>query len=205
MSGTQFLCLVPYFLWLLSRGYSLIPWLCSYSWVPWGCQNWRDRSWQATTPRALQREHAETASLSVKESYLLFLGQALGLAHIQSLWRSFQGMQTGNTILGLSLCLNTAHQDLPPKRNLYPHCRLEIPFLGSRSASIQLTRISPQKGVCTLIWSPNFVHCCTGTPPNHLALETGRASLCNSIVLYVFAFFKSCCLLKGLDFKLPEI
>ena len=142
----------------------MIPWLCFCSWVPRGCHNWRDRSWKATTPRALQREHTEMPQSFCERGLLAILREGFHSGNIQGLWRGSQGTQTGNTIFGLCLGLTTAHQYLP------------------------------QKGASVLSWSPNVVDCCTGTPPDHLAPEASRSSLYNSIGLNMFAFFKSCCL-----------
>ena len=38
------------------RGHPLISW---HSWAPWGCNNWKDSSWEATTPRERHREQTE--------------------------------------------------------------------------------------------------------------------------------------------------
>ena len=45
-----------------------------HSCVLWGCHCWRDRPWEASTPRALQREHTETPQLSCDRGLLAILG-----------------------------------------------------------------------------------------------------------------------------------
>ena len=64
---------------------------------------------------------------------------------------------------------------------------------ASASASLQLTSVS-QKGAYTLAWIPIFVIAAQGVPPDGLALGASGAYACGPTGLYIFAFFKSCCL-----------
>ena len=65
-----------------------------------------------------------------------------------------------------------------------------MPSLLSPSASLQLT----QKGDYTLIWSLNICDRHPGDTSRLPGLVPCRAYICSPTGLYIFAYFKSCCL-----------
>lgn len=71
-----------------------LPLVGLHSWVPWSCNNWRDSSWQPTTPRALHREHTETQPQSFWERGLFVCPSTLTWSGFWSgLWRCSQGVE----------------------------------------------------------------------------------------------------------------
>ena len=82
--------------------------LCSL--VPQECDNYRDNSGLATTPRTLHRQQTDTHPQRFHERCLLAspgalaLGEGFRISHIQRLWRCSQGIQAeGEHLCILSL------------------------------------------------------------------------------------------------------
>lgn len=59
--------------------------------------------------------------------------------------------------------------------------------------SLQLNDTS-EKGAYTLVWNLNFCNCHLGNASKSPNMETSRAYDCVPMRLYVFVYFKSCCL-----------
>ena len=129
------------------------------------CNNQRDCSWQASTPRALHRLWTETLLwLPVKEACLLLL-EPEGWPQVCQAHRGLERCSQGTQAVGCHLYL------LSPPR----HTLLILPGEEFRHSS----------------GAPIFVTTTLGTPPDGPALAASEASTCR---LYVFAYFKSRCL-----------
>ena len=156
------------------RGGSLIIWLwwlgSFCSWVPRDCNNWRDSSWQATTPRALHKQQTET--------------------HLQSFCEKSLSTYLGASAYGADFRYAT---HVEGTEGLSGNVGQGTPYLHSPSASLELASTS-QKGVDTLIWNPNFCNCCPKVTSRLPGLEENRVYNHDPMGLYIFAHFKSSCL-----------
>lgn len=126
------------------------------SWVPQDSHNWRDSSWQTSTPREWHRYSLKhIPSISMREACLLVQkfqpeGQASSLAH------------------------NWGPSEVPSGN--IGHWR---PSLCSPSALLQLNSFS-QKGDDTFVWCLNFCSSRQGKPLRCLALMARGACVLGS-------------------------
>lgn len=92
-----------------------------YFWVPWDCNNQRDSSWQANTPRAMHGHQTEAhPQVFCGDLFacpgLWPTGQARGLCTSRSYRGACKGCRSGAAISALSLPCS-AHW-YPPETNL---------------------------------------------------------------------------------------